>query len=144
METKTCCRCSTTKSVTEFHKGTNGAKYLAYCKACRKIESAKKYRDDFFTFKCRLKKSESKKKGLDFNLTPEYLKEIYTGVCPVYNVPFVMFEKTHPNCPTLDRIDASKGYIQGNVAWISFRANRIKYDATPEELRMVLDYITKG
>lgn len=143
METKQCNRCSETKLVTEFHKGTNGAKHLAYCKSCRKIESAAKYRKDFWAFKCRLKRSEAKKKGWDFDLTPEYLEEIYTGVCPVYGVPFVMFDKHHPNCPTLDRMDSSKGYVKGNVNWISFRANRIKYDATPEELKMILDYMTK-
>jgi hypothetical protein len=46
------------------------------------------------------------------------------------------------NAPTLDRINNSCGYVPGNVAVISWRANRIKCDATPEELRRIADYVT--
>ncbi len=35
--------------------------------------------------------------------------------------------------PTLDRIRPALGYVPGNVAVISMRANRIKNDGTPEE-----------
>ena len=36
-----------------------------------------------------------------------------------------------------------KGYIKGNVAWISGRANRIKYDASIEELRQIVDWMER-
>jgi hypothetical protein len=42
--------------------------------------------------------------------------------------------------PTLDRIDNTKGYVPGNVMVISYKANRIKSNATPEELRLVADF----
>lgn len=42
------------------------------------------------------------------------------------------------NSPSLDRIDSSKGYIPGNVWIISYRANRIKNDATINEIEMIL------
>jgi hypothetical protein len=45
--------------------------------------------------------------------------------------------------PSLDRIDSSKGYELHNIQVISWRANRIKNDATPEELRMLADYMEK-
>lgn len=45
------------------------------------------------------------------------------------------------NSPSLDRIDNSKGYIPGNVAVISLRANMIKTDATAAELKAVAAYI---
>jgi hypothetical protein len=141
MEIKTCNRCSETKPVTEFHKGTNGAKYLSYCKSCRKVESAKNYRDKFFIFSCRLKKAYCRKHNLPFDLTPEYLESIWTEKCPVFDVPFVRFDKSHSHSPALDRVDPNKGYVKGNVKYICARANRIKYDATPEELLLVLDYM---
>jgi hypothetical protein len=46
-----------------------------------------------------------------------------------------------PNRPTIDRIENDKGYVEGNVAIISFRANSIKHDATIDELRAVLAYM---
>lgn len=39
-----------------------------------------------------------------------------------------------PNSPSLDRIDSSRGYHWDNVQVISFLANRIKTDATPEQM----------
>lgn len=46
-------------------------------------------------------------------------------------------------CPSLDRIDSLKGYEIGNLQVISWRANRIKNDATPEELQKIADYMNK-
>ena len=42
--------------------------------------------------------------------------------------------KVRPNSPSLDRIDSSRGYHWDNIQVISFLANRIKTNATPEEL----------
>jgi hypothetical protein len=41
----------------------------------------------------------------------------------------------------LDRINPEKGYVIGNVNWISGRANRIKYNATIYELESILSYM---
>lgn len=43
--------------------------------------------------------------------------------------------------PSIDRIDSSKGYVKDNIQIISWRANRIKNDSTPEELRKLADYM---
>lgn len=43
--------------------------------------------------------------------------------------------------PSLDKIVPSLGYVLGNIHVISWRANRIKNDSTPEELRKISDYI---
>lgn len=45
------------------------------------------------------------------------------------------------DAPSLDRIDNAKGYVPGNVAVISWRANRLKSDASILELRRILAYI---
>ena len=41
---------------------------------------------------------------------------------------------------SLDRIVPELGYTKGNVHVISLRANRLKSDATPAELRLVADF----
>lgn len=63
--------------------------------------------------------------------------------CPVLGLP--LYRNTGgaaqgPNSPSLDRIDASLGYVRGNVAVISAKANAIKSNATPEELLRVAAY----
>lgn len=47
------------------------------------------------------------------------------------------------NSPSIDRIDSSKGYEPDNIQIISWRANRIKNDSSPEELRLLADYMEK-
>lgn len=42
---------------------------------------------------------------------------------------------------SFDRIDSSKGYVKGNVAIMSWRANRIKNDGTAEEHQRIADFI---
>ena len=37
------------------------------------------------------------------------------------------------NSPTLDKFIPSKGYVKGNVQIISWRANNLKNDGSPEE-----------
>ena len=45
------------------------------------------------------------------------------------------------NSPSLDQIIPSQGYVLKNVQIISWRANRIKNDATPEELMKIAKYM---
>ncbi len=137
---KQCLDCKETKPFSEYNKGTNGALYLPRCKSCHSARQARDYRENWFTYFCRGKKSESKRKGIPFNLTADYLKSIWTPCCPVFGESFVKHDKKHPFCPALDRIDPSKGYVEGNVVWISSRANRIKYDASLEELKTLVKW----
>jgi hypothetical protein len=139
---KVCNVCTTEKKEDQYQK------YNLYkgglhptCKSCLSVKKAQDYKDRWFIYQARLKKAESKRKGIPYDLTPEYLESIWTDKCPVFEVLFVRFDKSHSHSPTLDRVDPSKGYVKGNVKYICARANRIKYDATPEELLLVLDYM---
>lgn len=61
--------------------------------------------------------------------------------CPVLGIP-LLNGKGRPtdNSPTIDKIIPELGYIKGNWAVVSYRANRIKNDATPEELRKLAEF----
>lgn len=64
--------------------------------------------------------------------------------CPILGVKLKPCRKRPgPNSPSLDRIVPTRGYVPGNVAVMSYRANRIKFDATLRELRLVLKFIEK-
>lgn len=139
---KKCKKCLNEKSLEEFHKNKRQKFGVAnVCKVCRKDLQAKNYTAQWFQKTCILKKSWCRKHGVDFDLDREYLESIWTDNCPVFDKPFVRHEKGHDFCPALDRIDPSKGYTKGNVRYISARANRIKYDASVEELKQVLAYV---
>ena len=75
--------------------------------------------------------------GLDFNLTLEDMQ--VPTVCPVLGIQLKQGGPWKPNCPSLDRIDNLKGYIKGNVIWVSLRANALKKDATIEELKLLYE-----
>jgi hypothetical protein len=58
----------------------------------------------------------------------------YLGVPLDYRHPILRGSRRSFNSPSLDRIDNTKGYIPGNVQVISDLANRMKQDATIEQL----------
>jgi hypothetical protein len=47
------------------------------------------------------------------------------------------------NSPSLDRINPEKGYVRGNIAIISYRANRMKADGTADEHRLIAEWIRR-
>lgn len=91
--------------------------------------------------------SRAKRAKVPFNLTREYLESIAVDRCPIFNMEFEWGRsglgkgKKKENCPSLDRIIPHKGYVMGNVAFISHRANRIKDNASMEEMYKIADWI---
>ena len=96
---------------------------------------------------CRLveaAKAVAKVKGLPFNITSDYVKSIWKDTCPILGIPLFRDSNVRTdNSPSLDRIIPVKGYTIGNVHIISWRANRIKNDATHEELAKIAKYLSK-
>jgi hypothetical protein len=91
-------------------------------------------------------KKRAKEKGLPFNIDIEHLLTIFPsdGLCPALNIPMVWGGgMDRNNSPSLDRHVPSLGYVRGNVAFISNKANRIKSDATTEEVLGVAKYLTR-
>jgi hypothetical protein len=84
----------------------------------------------------------AKLKGLPFDLTDSDIT--IPEFCPVLGL---LLEKgkvvRSDNSPSLDRIIPSNGYVKGNVLVISMRANRIKNDASIDELRAIADFYSQ-
>jgi hypothetical protein len=81
-------------------------------------------------------KQNAKKRGLICSLTVSDIPSI-PNHCPVFPWIKLVYQvgvKRHKGSPSLDRINNRKGYIKGNVRWISSRANTLKSDASDKEL----------
>lgn len=85
-------------------------------------------------------KHRSKSQNLDFNISIDYLKQIYpqNNMCPCFNVPMI---HNTIYTPTLDRINPNMGYVCGNVQFISNRANILKNNANADEINKIINYI---
>ena len=171
MDTKTCTKCNETKELKLFNAQKNGKYGVtSVCKVCRseydknpkhkqrRLEYSRKrgYTDadrDYYA-KRRVEEPEwylhqsakngAKKRGIHFSITIDDI--LIPDVCPIFGWKLEMKatgSKHKPNdfSPSVDRIDSAKGYVKGNVAIISYRANIIKNSGTIEEHRRIADWM---
>jgi hypothetical protein len=88
------------------------------------------------------KKANSKRTG--YSWTIDFGDLEWPLHCPILGLELDYFaESAQENSPSFDRIDSNLGYDKGNVQIISWRANRIKSNGTPEEHRKIADYLDK-
>lgn len=82
------------------------------------------------------------KKVKEFNITLSYAWELYesqNGLCALSGIPIV-FSKTNEGhkrgetTASLDRIDSSKWYVEGNVQWVHKDVNKLKSNFSEEKL----------
>lgn len=104
----------------------------------RKIISSE---DSYKKYLLRSAKQRALKQEVPFDITisdfdiPEY--------CPLLNIKLVKHigdrqGGTYEDSPSIDKIIPELGYVKGNVWIISNKANRIKNNATLEELRLLV------
>ena len=89
-------------------------------------------------------KQRANKKNIVFNIELNDLLPI-PKYCPILGIElnFKGVNGFIDDSPSIDRIEPLKGYIKGNIKIISWRANRIKSDASVEEFKLIIDYIEK-
>ena len=104
-------------------------------------ESRKDYVYQAMREKFRLKKANSTRQGLDFTI--EFGDLVFPTHCPILGIELDYFTEQgwEENSPSFDRVNPALGYIKGNVAIISMRANRIKNNGTAEEHRRIAEFM---
>ena len=91
-------------------------------------------------------KKRAKKNNLPFSITRDYAESLFPKdmKCPALGIKmFWGIEKSKFSSPSLDRIIPKKGYVEGNICWLSVRANIIKSDASAIEIQKVASYLDK-
>lgn len=94
-------------------------------------------------------RERAKRKGIEFSVSIDDVQKVWPkdGKCPILGIkliPRILMKdgtKSKTNSPSLDRLDSSKGYVKGNIAVISTRANLIKNDGTIEEHAKIVEWM---
>jgi hypothetical protein len=160
----TCASCGqkVEKRAAEIERQKKKGKKLFYCnlkchgKNKKNIEHISKFHDNFkitkyirqpdehtdfrWYIKNIIKNSKKKKQSYDIDL--QYLKDLWElqhGICPITGCKLTL--RTHnykqirgPYQASLDRIDNTKGYIKGNVRFVSLMFNYARNIFSDEEV----------
>lgn len=119
----------------------------ARCRTCRTKranERKKEYTEDVSLTKVLqmrflAARDRSKKQNLPFNITKEYLKELWNkqnGKCAISGIEMT-FEQCNGRTPTnvsIDQINHKDGYTIGNVQLVCMAVNQMKSDMLIEDL----------
>jgi hypothetical protein len=84
------------------------------------------------------------RRNIEFSISPKYLWELYktqNGLCALTGLPIVLEAKLKQQnvnwdviTASVDRIDSTLGYVNGNVWWVHKEINRLKNNYSLEEL----------
>jgi hypothetical protein len=90
----------------------------------------------------------AKKRGLEFNLTPKYMYDLFTSQnnkCALsgLELSFGNKRKNIEQTASLDRIDSDKGYVVGNVQWVHKVINFMKGKQEQESFIKLCKLISK-
>lgn len=155
--TRSICKQCSSREAIERHQTPEGAEVhrraqRAYARtskgAAKKLENTRSYHEgDPRPLMLRRARRRAEEKGYPFSITEEDV--IVPETCPVFGTPLKAargeFHKNRfggkANSPSIDKIIPSLGYVPGNVRVISWRANRLKNDASLEELEALVRWL---
>lgn len=112
------------------------------CKACKRKYALKQYRktshEERLLWRSR---TRAKTKNVPHSITIKDIK--ISPVCPVLKIRIRkgFSGGVTSNSPSLDRIVPKLGYVPGNVAVISQRANTLKNNLTVDQAKNLLEYM---
>lgn len=110
------------------------------CRSCKIDQQKAASSESFPSFIIYEAKNRAERRGLSFNLTPEYLEDLYQlqGCRCAYTGLRLKSDpdkkiRTRGTTLSVDRIDSSKGYVKGNIQIVHKRINSMKNDLTHEQ-----------
>lgn len=138
---KLCRDCGEFKPVSEFYSSkTHRGGLKPQCKPCFVRYANSMRRNDLEGSLIQGARSNAKRRGIPFSLTRDDI--VIPKVCPVLGIPL---RKAHgrmdDSSPSIDRLDSSLGYSPDNIRIVSWKANRIKSNATLSDLRALVSWL---
>ena len=101
----------------------------------------------FFIAKIKSKNLDRRSKTIDFDLSVEYLDDLWErqgGKCAYTGEPLNFGRSKINGNASLDRIDSSLGYIEGNVQFVHKDVNIMKWDLSEQRFIEICKKITKN
>ena len=130
------CKCGTINKVRTTALLTNKSKGCR-CRSTDKLRETLEYVGDISqTFWSRQIKS-AKNRNIQFNLTKEYAWNLFvkqnkkcalTGCDLILNKSISRVKGANTITASIDRIDSTLGYIEGNIQWVHKDINKLKQD----------------
>ncbi len=84
-------------------------------------------------------RTKAQRLGLPFDLDENWFKQNTPTHCPVLGLP--LDTGTRDNASSVDRLVPEKGYTKDNCSIMSLKANRLKNNATIEELEKIITFM---
>ena len=165
--TRICLRCNEEKHFKEFRErnkkkkrvgwiAIDGSKRSSHCKICERIEAAGRYRKSGIHQRYNALRVNAKKKNVPFEISKEYLAKLFEEApnkCPILGIELKVNDYSpgakdnkgdfRNNSYSVDRIVPELGYVEGNLIIVSDLANRIKNNATPDQIIQVGKFYKK-
>lgn len=149
--TKQCWKCKVERPIEQFHRNkTKSSGRASECTHCVKAYNKAHVRERFHYYQGQRRdkrisniswylflecRTRAKRKGIVFDLLPEDI--VVPERCPVFGflmAPKALTDRNRDYSPSVDRMDCRLGYVRGNIQVISYLANRMKSNATPDQL----------
>jgi len=123
----------------------NGETRFSICKSCENINFMKRYRKNPYHQLFHNFKKRSSLAKVPFELTKDEMREIFEksgDKCSIFGFKYIKNanKNNRDYAPSLDRINPKKGYTKENTIVVSMLANRIKTDATIEQIGKVYNF----
>jgi len=94
-------------------------------------------------------RTRCKKKGIDYDVDRDYIRDLWKsqkGLCKYTGIPLILQNSSGLSVrqfelASLDRIDNSKGYIRGNLQFVSVSCNYAKGTMTDKEFLEFMEIV---
>lgn len=139
------------KKYEKEYQAAHKEQYYQYGVAYRakNVEKVRAVRKEYAIYnpeRCMINDAKKRAKKRNVPITITYQDVFIPEYCPVLGIKLernINGGRPTDNSPALDAIIPSRGYVPGNIAVISHRANRIKTDASLQELELVTAWVRK-
>lgn len=114
----------------------HGNRIIGGCKGCAILYRIRRSNNKP-NFLWEAAKNRAKKRKIPFTITVDDI--IIPATCPIFGIEIDWRNRDH--AASIDEVVQGLGYVPGNFCVVSGRANRIKSDASLQELQALVSYI---